>query len=57
MACAQPAANRARRDCQARLTLGDKIWLLDYKKQNPKTNALELGQALAEHLNKDRSRE
>jgi hypothetical protein len=32
-------------------------WLLDYKKQNPKTNSLELGQALAEHLSKDRSRE
>jgi hypothetical protein len=31
--------------------------LLDNKKQNPKTNALELGQAFAEHLNKDRSKE
>jgi hypothetical protein len=48
MACAQPAAKWARRDW----TLSDKIWLLDYKKQNPKTNALELGQDLAEHLSK-----
>jgi hypothetical protein len=53
MACAQPAAKKAGRDCNR----GDKIWLLDYKKQNLKTNALDLGQALAEHVNKDRSRE
>jgi hypothetical protein len=33
MACAQPAAKRAWRDWN----IGDKIWLLEYKKQNPKT--------------------
>jgi hypothetical protein len=53
MACAQPAAKRGRRTWN----IEDKIWLLDYKKQNSKTNALELGRALAEHLNKYRSRE
>lgn len=50
---AAPASKRARHDW----SLADKIWLLDYRDRNKqlKLSSAKLGEALAEHLNSDRS--
>jgi hypothetical protein len=48
---AQPRAKRTRRD----FTLSEKLWFLDYSDRNPRVSAKDLGQALADHINSQRS--
>jgi hypothetical protein len=48
---AQPRAKRTRRD----FTLSEKIWFLDYSDRNPRVSAQDLDQALADHINSQRS--
>jgi hypothetical protein len=48
---AQPRAKRTRRD----FTLSEKLWFLDYFDRNPHVSAKDLGQALADHINSQRS--
>jgi hypothetical protein len=40
---------------EGRLSLADKIWLLDFARSNPRTSAVDLGTVLADHLNAQRS--
>jgi hypothetical protein len=47
----QPQSKRARHD----FTLSEKVWLLDYSEKNPKVNAKDLSQALADYINRQRS--